>query len=305
MFTLKRLAELIPVLLIVSFCAFSLVRVAPGGPFDSERELSSEAREEIEKKYHLDKPLFSQYFYFLKNIMKGDLGLSMKYQNHNVTDIIKQGLPVSMILGFTSFIVSLALGIFIGVIAAWRKNYISGKILTILGLLFVCVPSMVLGPLLILVFAIYFPIFPTSFLTTPWHAVLPVTTLSLYYAGKISRLVSEGLIEALESDYIRTARSKGVSSLSLLFKHALPMGLLPVISYSGPLLADLLTGSFVVENLFQIPGLGTFLVNSSLNRDHTMVVGLVLVYSILIIVFNIVVDLFYAKVDPRIKTQES
>lgn len=305
MFVIKRLFELAPVLLIVSFCAFSLVRIVPGGPFDGERELSVEARKAIEEKYHLDKPLMSQYFHFLGNIFKGDLGLSMKYQNHNVTDIIKQGLPVSTILGLSSFIVSLTLGIIMGVIAAWRKNYISGKILILLALVFVCVPSMVLGPLLILVFAIYIPLFPTSFLSTPWHAVLPVTTLSVYYAGKISRLVSDGLIEALESDYIRTARSKGVSSLSLLFKHALPMGLLPVISYSGPLLADLLTGSFVVENLFQIPGLGTFLINSSLNRDHTMVVGLVLVYSVLIISFNILVDLLYSKVDPRIRSQES
>lgn len=299
---LSRFLELIPLLLIVSFCAFALVRMAPGGPFAAERSISEESMKAIEEMYHLDKPIHIQYFHFLGNLIKGDLGLSMKYKNHSVNDIIRQGLPVSVILGLSSFVFSLALGILMGLVSAWKRNSLVGSAVTVTGLVFICVPSMVLGPLMILVFAIYIPVFPTSFLHTPWHAVLPILTLSVYYSGKISRLVAEGLTEALESDFIRTARAKGVPPATILFRHALPMGLLPVLSYSGPLLADLLTGSFVVENLFQIPGLGTFLVNSSLNRDHTMIVGLVLLYSVLIITFNIIVDLLYSKLDPRINS---
>lgn len=296
-----RISGIIPLLLIVSFLAFILVRLAPGGPFDAERSFASEEiKKVVEAQYHLDKSIGLQYLYYLGDLIRGDFGLSMKYKNHSVSDIIRQGLPVSMILGSMAFVFSVSVGIGMGILIAWKRDKKLGQLTNLVGLFFICVPSMVLGPLLILLFAIYIPIFPTSFLHSPWHAVLPVLTLSVYYSGKIGRLVSEGISEALNSDYIRTAFSKGIPSHIVLFRHALPSGLLPVISYSGPLLADLLTGSFIVENLFQIPGLGTFLVNSSLNRDHTMIIGLVLVYSFLIISFNIAVDLLYKKVDPRL-----
>jgi oligopeptide transport system permease protein len=300
---IKRLAMMIPLMLVISLLAFALVRLAPGGPFSGERSFANEQiLKELEARYHLDKPVLVQYGYFLRDLLRGDLGMSMKYRNHTVNDIVRQGLPVSMALGFSAFVFAMSTGITLGVITAWKKGDLTGDLLALLALLFICVPSMVLGPILILIFAVYIPLFPTSFFHTPWHAVLPVLTLGVYYSGKISRLVSEGIQDALASDFIRTARAKGVSPILLLFRHALPMGILPVVSYSGPLLADLLTGSFVVENLFQIPGLGTFLVNSSLNRDHTMIVGLVLIYSTLIIFFNIVVDSLYAVLDPRIRS---
>lgn len=301
---IKRILMMIPLLIIITFLAFTLVRLAPGGPFAGEKSDKNDTiRKALEAHYHLDKPVWIQYGHFLKDLTQGNLGLSMKYRNHTVNDIVSQALPASLILGFSSFIFALVAGITMGIISAWKRGSISGELVTLSGLIFICVPSMVLGPILILFFSIYLPVFPTSFLHSPWHAVLPVLTLGIHYSGKVSRLVAEGIQEALGSDYIRTARAKGVGPLTLLVRHALPMGLLPVVSYSGPLLADLLTGSFVVENLFQIPGMGTFLINSSLNRDHTMIVGIVLIYSFLIIFCNIVVDSLYSILDPRIKNQ--
>lgn len=300
---IKRLLTIIPLMLVVTFLAFVLVRLAPGGPFEGERSFPSPMVEEaVKARYHLDKPVLVQYGYFLKDLIQGDLGMSMKYRNHTVNDIVRQGLPVSMALGLSAFAFAMSTGIILGVVAAWKRGRVSGDFISLFALICICVPSMVLGPVLVLAFAIYIPVFPTSGFHTPWHAVLPVLTLGIYYSGKISRLVSEGIQEAMTSDFIRTARAKGVGPVAVMFRHALPMGLLPVVSYSGPLLADLLTGSFVVENLFQIPGLGTFLVNSSLNRDHTMIVGLVLIYSFLVIFFNIVVDTLYSRLDPRIRS---
>lgn len=303
-YLIKRLLFLIPLLLFITFLAFSLVRLTPGGPFDSERKPASpEIEKMLQEHYHLDEPIYKQYLLFLKGLLKCDLGASMKYRNHTVTDIIKQGLPISMVLGILSYGLALSIGIPLGFIAAIKKNTIIDHTCNLLALGAICVPGFILAPLLILVFAIYFPIFPVALWGTPSHIVLPVIALGIYFAGRVARLTREGMITALQSDFIITGRAKGLSDLAIYTRLALPIGILPVLSYSGPLLADLLTGSFVVENIFQIPGLGVFMVNSALNRDYTMVVGLALVYSILLLLLNLLVDIVYSYLDPRIKLQ--
>lgn len=301
---LKRIVFLIPLMLVISFLAFSLVRVAPGGPFDSERKpASAEIEHNLAARYHLDQPLWKQYLFFLQGIAHGDLGASLKYRNHTVTDIIKQGLPISMMLGLLSFALALGVGVPLGFIAAVKKGTWVDHSATFLALTAICVPGFILSPLLILMFAIHWEWFPVALWGTPAHVVLPVTALGIYFAGRLARLTREGMIGALQSDFIVTARAKGLSDFSIYFKHALRLGILPVLSYSGPLLADLLTGSFIVENIFQIPGIGVFMVNSSLNRDYTMVVGLALVYSVLLLILNLLVDVLYSYLDPRIKLQ--
>ncbi|MBP5760556.1 MAG: ABC transporter permease [Verrucomicrobia bacterium] len=301
---LKRVLFLIPLILVISFLAFCLVRVAPGGPFDSERKpASKEIEKNLAARYHLDQPVWKQYLYFLNGIAHGDLGASLKYRNHTVTDIIKQGLPISMMLGILSFGLALGIGVPLGFIAAIRKGTWVDYSATLLALAAICVPGFILSPMLILIFSIYLGIFPVALWGSFSHIVLPVFALGIYFSGRVARLTREGMITALQSDFIVTARAKGLSDFSIYFKHALRLGILPVLSYSGPLLADLLTGSFIVENIFQIPGIGVFMVNSSLNRDYTMVVGLALVYSILLLFLNLLVDILYSYLDPRIKLQ--
>lgn len=300
----KRIFFLIPLILVISFLAFSLVRIAPGGPFDTERKPASpEIERNLAARYHLDQPLWKQYLYFLRGVSHGDLGASLRYRNHTVTDIIKQGMPVSILLGVLSFGLALGLGIPLGFIAAIRKGSWLDYSATLLALAAICVPGFILAPLLILLFSIHWEIFPVALWGTSLHAVLPVVSLGVYFAGRVARLTREGMITTLQSDFIITARAKGLSDFSIYFKHAFRLGILPLLSYSGPLLADLLTGSFIVENIFQIPGIGVFMVNSSLNRDYTMVVGLALVYSVLLLVLNLLVDILYSYLDPRIKLQ--
>ncbi len=300
----KRIFFLIPLVLVISFLAFSLVRIAPGGPFDTERKPASpEIERNLAARYHLDQPLWKQYLFFLRGASQGDLGASLKYRNHTVIDIIKQGMPISILLGVLSFGLSLGLGVPLGFIAAIRKGSWLDYSATLLALSAICVPGFILAPLLILLFSIHWEIFPVALWGTPLHAVLPVVSLGVYFAGRVARLTREGMITALQSDFIITARAKGLSDFSIYFKHAFRLGILPLLSYSGPLLADLLTGSFIVENIFQIPGIGVFMVNSSLNRDYTMVVGLALVYSVLLLVLNLLVDILYSYLDPRIKLQ--
>lgn len=301
---IKRILFLIPLLLIISFLAFSLVRVAPGGPFDTDRKpASAEIERNLKARYHLDQPIWKQYLYFLNGLVHGDLGASLKYRNHTVMDIIQQGLPISMMLGMLSFALALGLGIPLGFIAAIRKGSWVDYSTTLLALGAICVPGFILAPILILLFSIHWKIFPVALWGSPSHLVLPVIALGIYFAGRVARLTREGMITALQSDFIVTARAKGLSNSAIYIRHALRLGILPVLSYSGPLLADLLTGSFVVENIFQIPGIGVFMINSALNRDYTMVVGLALVYSVLLLLLNLLVDILYSYLDPRIKLQ--
>jgi oligopeptide transport system permease protein len=302
MYLLKRLLSLVPLMLVISFLAFCLVRLAPGGPFDRERAPASpEVERALQAKYHLDEPLLKQYARYLGGVLRGDFGPSMKYRNHSVNDIIAQGLPVTLLLGFLAFCLALGIGIPLGVYTAVRKGKSGEYVGTLLALLAICVPAFVIGPVLIMVFAIKLRWFPVALLESPWHLALPVLTLGLYFAGRIARLMREGMLNTLDLEFMTAARAKGVSEFALVWKHAFRSAVLPVVSYSGPLLADLLTGSFVVENLFQLPGIGVFMVDSALNRDYTMVVGLVLLYSFLLLIFNLIVDLSYGLLDPRVR----
>ncbi|HTL59582.1 MAG TPA: ABC transporter permease subunit [Candidatus Limnocylindrales bacterium] len=301
MYFLKRLAFAIPLLLLISILAFSLVRVAPGGPFDRERKPASpEIERALLAKYHLDEPAWKQYARFLGDLTHGDFGLSLKYRDHSVNDIIQQALPVSACLGLLAFGFSMGVGLPLGFLASVRRGQWGDYVASFCAVLMVCTPAFVLAPLLIIWIGIKWRLLPVALWTSPLHVILPVIALGLFFAGKVSRLLREGMLETLQAPFITTARAKGASESSILLRHALRLAILPVLSYSGPLLADLLTGSFVIESIFQIPGLGTFLVNGSLNRDYTLVVGLVLLYAIILILLNLLVDLAYVLLDRRV-----
>lgn len=302
MYFLRRIAFFVPLMLLISFLAFTLVRLAPGGPFDKERKPASpEVERALQAKYHLDESVGKQYVRYLGGLLKGDFGPSLKYRNHTVTDIIAQGLPVSLALGCMAFLFALGIGIPLGFFTAVNKGNSGDYIGSFVALLVICIPALVIGPIFIMFFAIKLHWFPVALWGSAWHAVLPTLTLGLYFSGRIARLMREGMMTTLHSEFITTARAKGLSETAVLFKHAFRLAVLPVVSYSGPLLADLLTGSFVVENIFQIPGIGVFMVNSSLNRDYTMVVGLVLLYAILLLVLNLAVDFAYSLLDRRVR----
>lgn len=299
---IRRLLGLVPLLLLISFLAFVLIRLAPGGPFDKERKPASpEIERQLQAKYHLDEPLWKQYLRYVEGLVQGDFGPSLKYRNHTVTDIIAQSLPVSLILGGLAFGLAVGCGVPLGVWTAVRRGQWPDYLGSVAALLAVCVPGFVIGPVLVMVFAIHRQWFPVALWESPGHAVLPTIALGLYFAGKIARLMREGMLSVLQAEFITTARAKGLNETRILWRHAMRLAILPVLSYCGPMLADLLTGSFVVENLFQIPGIGVFLVNSSLNRDYPMVVGLVLLYAVLLLGLNLAVDLAYGWLDPRVK----
>jgi oligopeptide transport system permease protein len=302
MYFAKRVAFAIPLLLVISALAFVLVRLAPGGPFDRERSPASpEIERNLMAKYHLDEPLWKQYARYLGDLAHGDFGVSLKYRDHTVNDIITQGLPVSMLLGALAFCFSMGIGLPLGFFTAARRGHWEDFAGSFLALLAVCVPGFVVAPFLILTFAIKLKLLPVALWESPWHMILPTIALGLFFAGKIARLTREGMLNAAQSEFVIAARAKGLSENALLFKHALRIAVLPVVSYSGPMLADLLTGSFIIENIFQIPGIGVFLVNSSLNRDYTVVVGLSLLYAMLLIGMNLTVDFAYTLLDPRVK----
>ena len=302
MYFVKRLIFAIPLLLVISALAFVLVRLAPGGPFDRERAPASpEIERHLKAKYHLDEPVWKQYSRYLGDLAHGDFGVSLKYRNHTVNDIIAQGLPVSMTLGSLAFCFAMGVGLPLGFFTAARRGRWEDYLGSFLAMLVVCVPGFVVAPLLILGFSIKWNLLPVALWESPWHAILPTIALGLFFAGKVARLMREGMLNAMQSEFVTAARSKGLGENSLLLKHAFRIAVLPVVSYSGPMLADLLTGSFVIENIFQIPGIGVFLVNSSLNRDYTVVVGLSLLYAALLIGLNLIVDFAYTLLDPRVK----
>jgi oligopeptide transport system permease protein len=302
MYFLRRIAYAVPLLLVISLLAFVLVHLAPGGPFDTERKPASpEIERNIKAKYHLDEPIWKQYGRYLGDLLHGDFGVSLKYRNHSVNDIIAQGLPVSATLGFLAFCFAMAVGLPLGFFSAVQRGTWLDHLGSFLALLTVCIPSFVIAPILILVFAMKVPWFPVALWGSPWHMVLPSIALGLFFVGKVARIMREGMLSAAQSEFITAARSKGLPETTLMIKHALRIALLPVVSYSGPMMADLLTGSFVVENIFQIPGIGVFLVNSSLNLDYPVIVGLSLLYAILLIGLNLAVDFAYTLLDPRVK----
>jgi len=293
---------LIPVLLwVVATLSFFLLRAVPGGPFDRERAAASrEVEAALKARYHWDEPLWRQYGRYLGNVMHGDLGPSLKYRNHSVNDLLGQTVPVSLSLGAMAFGVAIGLGIPLGALTALKRGGWADHAAVGLTLVGVCVPVFVLGPLLVLVLGLWLGWFPVALWGSWQNAVLPTLTLGLYFAASVARWMREGMLEVLRSPHVQTARAKGLSETAVILRHVVPVALVPVISYTGPMLADLLTGSFVVENLFQIPGTGAFFINSFFSRDYTMMMGMVLFYSLLLQVLNLLSDLLLRWVDPRV-----
>ncbi|UFP96516.1 ABC transporter permease [Gloeobacter morelensis] len=300
-FVLRRLLLAIPVLLVVVTISFFLVRLAPGGPFMEERAYPPAVIEKLNAKYGLDKPLHEQYFNYMQRvILHLDLGPSTRYLDRTVGDVIAQGLPNSMILGGTAYLTALVLGMAAGIVAALRQNSGLDYGAMAVAVLGVSIPNFVLGPLLVIVLSLSLYWLPPARWGDLSHLILPALTLSALYTAYIARLTRSGLVEVLRSDYIRTARAKGLRESVVLLRHALKGSILPVVSYSGPALAFLLGGTIVVEKLFLIPGLGNFFIEAANARDSFIVVGVTLVVATLLIVLNLVVDIVYALIDPRI-----
>jgi oligopeptide transport system permease protein len=299
-FIAKRAFGLVVVLFCVITITFFLVRLMPGGPFDRERKLSPHIEKELLTKYKLDGPLPQQYVDYLGDLLHGDLRLSTKYRNRSVNEILKDCLPVSALLGGIAFCVSTVAGVLLGSLAAARQHTWIDRGAMLAALLAISLPSFVIGPLLVLLFAIYIPVFPVGGWGTIQSLILPSITLAAPYTAYIARLTRGSMLEVLSQDYIRTARAKGLSERKVIYKHALRVAILPVVSFLGPLAANLLTGSIVVESVFSIPGAGGFFVNSVLNRDGFLLAGVVIVYCTLLVVFNLVVDIVYGFLDRRI-----
>jgi len=316
----RRLLEAIPVMLVIVTGTFFMQRFVPGGPFTAEKAVTPEVMHNLEAYYHLNDPLWKQYTDYLwdlcpKRFHPGELakGLdfkaafgvdfrpSFKYPNRTVNEIIADKLPVSLELGGWSLLVALGLGLPLGILAAVRRNTWVDYLCSSLAMTGICVPTFVLGPILVLAFAIHTGWFNASGWYGPIDRVLPCLTLGNVYAAYIARLTRGGLLEVLNQDYIRTARAKGASELRVVFRHALRGGLLPVVSFLGPATAGILTGSFVIETIFQIPGLGREFVNSAFNRDYTLVLGTVILYAAMIIILNLAVDVVQVLMNPRHK----
>lgn len=300
-FIFARLLQTIPVLLIVATMTFFMVRSVPGGPFDTERSIPPEVKRQIEAYYGLDQPLWRQYLDYMGRMVRGDLGPSFKFPNRTVNEFIAATFPVSLQIGALAMSIALLLGITAGILAALRPNSKLDYIASGLSMTGICLPTFVLGPLLVLVFALTLKWFNASGWFEPADRVLPALTLGIVYAAYVARLTRGGMLEVLSQDFIRTARSKGASELRVVFRHALRGGLLPVVSFLGPAAAGIITGSFVIEMIFQIPGLGRHFVTSAFNRDFTMITGIVVFYAALIVFFNLLVDIVQVWLNPKLK----
>lgn len=301
----QRLLFAVPTLLVLVTVAFFMMRAAPGGPFDSERVLAPEVQKQLEAAYHLDESLPRQYLRYLGAILQGDLGPSFQYAGFTVNELIAAGFPVSLQLGLSALLLALLLGGAAGIYAALHQNRLSDHALMTLAMTGISVPNYVVAPLLILLFAIVLGWVPAGGWAFSFdRMVLPVVTLALPMVAYIARITRGSMIEVLHSSYIRTVRAKGMPEKEVILRHALKPALLPVISYLGPAAAAILTGSVVVERIFTIPGIGSYFVQGALNRDYTLVMGVVILYGVLIILFNFMVDLLYAFLDPRIRYDE-
>ena len=299
----KRLLEAIPTLFVLVTISFFMMRLAPGSPFTSERGYPPEVMANIEAKYHLNEPLTTQYMSYWKSLAQGDLGPSFKYKDYSVNELLAQAFPVSVKLGLYAFILALVLGVTFGVIAALRQNSWLDYLLMTFSMTGVVIPSFVTAPILILLFAVTLRWLPGG----GWNngafnnMILPTVALALVYLAGIARIMRGSMIEVMNSQFIRTARAKGLPMRVIVWKHALRPALLPVISYLGPAFVGIITGSIVIETIFSLPGIGQLFVNGALNRDYGMVLSLTILMGILTIVFNAIVDLLYAVIDPKIR----
>lgn len=305
-FAVMRLLQAIPVLLIVISATFLLVHSAPGGPFSADKAVPPEVVRALEAQYKLDQPLWQQYFSYLGDLLQGDLGPSFKYSGRTVNELIAAGLPATAELALYAMLVALVIGISAGVLAAIRPNTMQDYLPMSAAMLGICMPSFLLGPLLVLVFGIHLEWLPVSgWGDIPGDKIMPAITLGTGYAAYIARLSRGGMLEVLSQDYIRTARAKGLSEPLIIFKHALRGGLIPVVAFLGPAFAGLLGGSFVVETIFQIPGLGRFYVQAAFNRDYTMILGMTIFFATLIVLFNLLSDMLALWLNPKLRQQAS
>ncbi|ORT99164.1 Oligopeptide transport system permease protein OppB [Anaerovibrio sp. JC8] len=300
----KRLINSIIVLWIVMTVTFFLMHAIPGGPFTAEKSLPPAVQANIEARYKLNDPLSTQYMDYVTNILHGDLGPSFKYVGRSVNDIIGESFPVSFELGMEAIIIALLVGIPAGVLAAYRRNNWPDRTVNLLTTLGIAVPGFVLAALLVDVFAMKLGLFPAAMWDNWSSRVLPSIALAAMPMAFITRLTRSSMLEVLGQDYIKTAKAKGLTTSYILFKHALPNALIPVVTYIGPMVASILTGSFVIETIFAIPGLGSYYVTSIYNRDYTVILGVTVFYSAIIIFMNMLVDIIYPMLDPRIKLGE-
>ncbi len=304
-FIVKRVLVAIPVMLIIITMSFFLMRAAPGGPFTSERKLPPEIEANILAAYDLDKPLHIQYIKYLKNVVRGDFGPSYKYKDFTVNELIASGLPVSVRLGVSAILLAIFLGIPLGTIAALNQNKFPDFSVMAIAMVGITIPIFVVAPMLTLQFGVNMGILPVA----GWkdgkltHMILPVISLALPQIAVISRLTRGGMLEVLRSNYVRTARAKGLPEWVVIRRHVMPAGLMPLVSYLGPATAGILTGSFIVESIFNLPGVGKYFVIGALQRDYTLVMGVVILFSLLIIILNLVADVLYGILDPKVKLQ--
>ncbi len=300
-YLLGRLAVMVPVFFMVVTVVFFMIRFAPGGPFDSERKVPPAILKNLQAKYHMDESLPRQYVRYLNDLAHFDLGPSFKHANRTVNEIIADSFPVSMELGLTSLFLALIIGVTAGGLAAVKPNSWLDYFPMSISILGICLPTFVIGPVLVLIFGLWLGWLPVAGWNSWQDRVLPSLTLGFAYAAYISRLTRGGLMEIRSQDFIRTARAKGLSEPMIVIKHALRGGMLPVVSYLGPALAGIISGSLVTEMIFNIPGLGRFFIESALNRDYTVVMGTSLLYFALIFICNFLVDVAYAVLDPRVR----
>ena len=302
-YALRRIVGLVPTLFVLVTLSFFIIRLAPGGPFDQEQGLTPAIRANLDAAYGLDRPLPVQFARYLAGLARGDLGPSLRYKDYRVGELIARGLPLSLTIGLSAAALAFLIGVPLGAWAAWRRESLATRLLVNLTMVGVVLPAFVVGPLLALVFGIYLPVFRVAGYEPgdPAYLVLPVITLALPIAAYVTRLTRDSMGEVLESNYIRTARAKGLPPRLILFRHALRPALIPVVSYLGPAVAFAITGSLVVESVFVLPGSGRYLVQGAIDRDYPMVMGMILVYGVFTLVCNLVADLCYGWLDPRVR----
>jgi len=302
-FAIRRFLAAIPTLFILIGLAFFLIRLAPGGPFDAEKQLSPEIEANLRAAYHLDEPLYQQFGRYVGNLLRGDFGPSFQYRDFTVTELIASGFPVSLRLGGLSMLLALLIGVSVGTVAALRQNTAVDHSVMATAMIGISIPNFVMAPLMILLFAVYLKWLPAGGLGDGGfrNLILPVIALALPQIAFIARLTRGSMIDVLRSDFIRTARAQGLPTRTIILRHALKPALLPVVSYLGPATAAVITGSVVIEQIFGVPGLGRYFVQGALNRDYTLVMGVVVFYGSLIIAFNFLVDVIYGWLDPRLK----
>jgi|TARA_B110000438_G_scaffold245741_1_gene246934 oligopeptide transport system permease protein len=299
-FIFRRILLAIPVLVTVATLTFLIMHWVPGGPFDTEKILPPEIKANIEAKYHLDKPVALQYLLYIKQLFQGDLGPSYKYLGRDVSDIIYDTFPVSFTLGLCAVLVVLGLGVPAGMLSAYWQNSLLDRSVLLLAAMGVSIPSFVLGAISVWIFSHHWHWLPPALWEGPRHMILPAFALGAGFAGYVARLTRTTVLGVLSSDYIRTARAKGLTEPVILFKHVLINSIYPIVSVMGPLTAGLVTGSFVIEYIFSIPGMGRFFITAVTNRDYPLIMGVTLVYAVLIVIANLLVDMIYGWLDPRV-----